>query len=78
MFGGHIVFAPFLIITSPRLFEFLSSNFVGISTVVCGSLWGFEKISGRCHGNQGAKNVKFTPIFTKFCTVNIPTMFQEA
>jgi hypothetical protein len=21
---------------------------------------------GRCHGNQGAKNVKFTPNFTKF------------
>jgi hypothetical protein len=22
----------------------------------------------RCHGNQGAKNVKFTPNFTKFCS----------
>jgi hypothetical protein len=35
---------------------------VGISTVVCGSFWGVEQIQngGRCHGNQGAKNVKFT------------------
>jgi ribosomal protein L35AE/L33A len=26
-------------------------------------LWGVEKIQnvGRCHGNQGVKNVKFTP-----------------
>jgi hypothetical protein len=23
---------------------------------------------GRCHGNQGAKNVKFTSNFTKFCS----------
>jgi hypothetical protein len=23
---------------------------------------------GHCHGNQGAKNVKFTPNFTKFCS----------
>jgi hypothetical protein len=23
---------------------------------------------GRCHGNQGAKNVKFTSKFTKFCS----------
>jgi hypothetical protein len=40
-----------------------SWNFVGISTVVCGSFWGVEKNQngGRCHGNQGAKNVKFTP-----------------
>jgi hypothetical protein len=32
----------------------------GISTVVFGSFWGVEKIQngGRCHGNQGAKNVK--------------------
>jgi hypothetical protein len=39
-----------------------SWNFVGISTVACGSFWGVEKIQndGRCHGNQGAKNVKFT------------------
>jgi hypothetical protein len=30
---------------------------------VCGSFWGIEKIQngGRCHGNQGAKNVKFKP-----------------
>ena len=29
---------------------------------MCGSFWGVEKIQngGRCHGNQGAKNVKFT------------------
>jgi hypothetical protein len=36
---------------------------------VCGSFWGVEQIQngGRCHGNQGAKNVKFTSKFTKFC-----------
>jgi hypothetical protein len=35
---------------------------------MCGSFWGVEQIQngGRCHGNQGAKNVKFTPSFTKF------------
>jgi hypothetical protein len=43
---------------------------LGISTVVCGSLWRVEKIQngGCCHGNQGAKNVKFNPNFTKFCS----------
>jgi hypothetical protein len=37
---------------------------------VCGSFRGLKKIQngGRCHGNQGAKNVKFTPNFTKFCS----------
>jgi hypothetical protein len=52
-------------------FHQTSWNFVGISTVVCGSFWGgVEKIQngGRCHGNQGAKNVKFTPNFTNFCS----------
>jgi hypothetical protein len=31
---------------------------------------GVEQIQngGRCHSNQGAKNVKFTPNFTKFCS----------
>jgi ribosomal protein L35AE/L33A len=31
-------------------------------------LLGVEKIQNgnRCHGNQGAKNVKFTPNFTNF------------
>jgi hypothetical protein len=44
-------------------FHQTSCNFVGISIVVCGSFWGVEKIQnvGRCHGNQGVKNVKFTP-----------------
>jgi hypothetical protein len=34
---------------------------------------GFEQIQngGCCHGNQGAKNVKFTSNFTKFCS-NVP------
>jgi hypothetical protein len=61
------------------------------------SVWqllGVEKIQNRshCHDNQGAKNVKFTPNFTNFCsnvsflstrqkfqhtTVNIPMMFHE-
>jgi hypothetical protein len=51
-------------------FHQTSSNFVGISTVVCGSFWGVDQIQngGRCHGNQGAKNVKFTPNFTNFCS----------
>jgi hypothetical protein len=36
------------------------------------SVWhllGVEQIQngGHCHGNQGAKNVKFTPNFTNFC-----------
>jgi hypothetical protein len=32
-------------------------DFVGISTVVCGSFWGVEQIQngGHCHGNQGIK-----------------------
>ena len=49
-------------------FHQTSSNFEGISTVVCGTFWGVGKNQngGRCHGNQGAKNVKFTPNFTKF------------
>ena len=52
-------------------FHQTSWNIVGIFTVVCGSfLGGLKKIQngGRCHGNQGAKNVKFTPNFTKFCS----------
>ena len=51
-------------------FHQTSWNFVGISTVVCGSFWGVEQIQneGCCHGNQGAKNVKFTPNFTNFCS----------
>jgi hypothetical protein len=38
-------------------FHQTSWNFVEISTVVCGSFWGVEKIQngGHCHGNQGAK-----------------------
>jgi hypothetical protein len=32
------------------------------------AIWGLKKIKngGHCHGNQGAKNVKFTPNFTNF------------
>jgi hypothetical protein len=32
--------------------------------------FGVEQIQngGGCHGNQGAKNVKFTPNFTNFCS----------
>jgi hypothetical protein len=49
-------------------FHQTSWNFVGISTVVCGSFWGLKKIqnSGCCHGNQGAKNVKFKPYSGSF------------
>jgi hypothetical protein len=41
--------------------------FLSSFTVVCASFWKVEKIQngGCCHGNQGAKNVKFTPNFTK-------------
>jgi hypothetical protein len=40
-------------------------SFVGISTVVWQLLGGVEKIQ---NGNQGAKNVRFTPKFTNFCS----------
>jgi hypothetical protein len=32
--------------------------------------FGVEQIQNgsHCHGNQGAKNVKFTPNFTNFCS----------
>jgi hypothetical protein len=44
----------------------LSSNFMKLCRNIHRSVWqllGVEKIQngGRCHGNQGAKNVKFTP-----------------
>jgi hypothetical protein len=44
-------------------FHQTSSNFVEISTVVCGSFW-VEKIQngGRCHGNQGTKWLPNTKI----------------
>jgi hypothetical protein len=44
-------------------FHQTSPNFVGISTVVCGSFWEVENIQNddRCHGSQGAKNVKWKP-----------------
>jgi hypothetical protein len=37
---------------------------------VCGSFLGVVKIQNgsRCHGNQGAKNIKFTQ-FNIFCTL---------
>jgi hypothetical protein len=36
-----------------------------------GSFWVLNKIQngGRCHGNQGAKNVIFTPSFTNVCSI---------
>jgi hypothetical protein len=45
---------------------FLSSNFMKLSRNIYRSVWqllGVEKNQngGRYHGNQGAKNVKFTP-----------------
>jgi hypothetical protein len=48
-------------------FHQTSWNIVGISTVVCGSFWRVDNIQngGRCHGNQGAKIVKFIPNFKK-------------
>jgi hypothetical protein len=52
------------------IFDFFhqtSWNIVGIFTVVCGSFWRVDKIQngGCCHGNQGAKIVKFIPNFKK-------------
>jgi hypothetical protein len=37
---------------------------------VCDIFWGLNKIQngGHCHGNQGTKNVKFTPSLTNFCS----------
>jgi hypothetical protein len=66
-----------LIIMSPKriFFGFLSSNFMKLCRNIHHSVWQLwggvvEKIQngGCCHGNQGAKNVKFTSNFTKFCS----------
>ena len=59
----HHVFHAY---TAHELFGY----FVGISTVSVWQLLGVGKIQNgsRCHGNQGAKNVKFTLNFTKFCS----------
>jgi hypothetical protein len=59
----HHVFHAY---TAHELFGY----FVGISTVSVWQLFGVGKIQNgsRCHGNQDAKNVKFTPNFTKFCS----------
>ena len=56
-------------------FHQTSWNFVGISTVVCGRSWGLEGVKksqngSRCHGNQGAKNVKFTQNFNLYSNVS--------
>ena len=49
------------------------SNFTKLCRNIHRSVWqllGVEKIQNgcHCHGNQGAKNVKFTPNFTNFCS----------
>jgi hypothetical protein len=49
-----------------RICRFFSSNFMKLCRNIHCSVWQLlwvEKIQngGRCHGNQGAKNVKFTP-----------------
>jgi hypothetical protein len=56
-----------------KIFGFLSTNFMKLYRNIHRSVWqlmGVEQIQngGRCHGNQGAKNVKFTPNFTNFCS----------
>ena len=65
-------FAAVAIETEKGGFNFLGDffhqtawNFVGISTIVCGSFLGVEKIQNG-HGNQGAKNVKFKPYSGSF------------
>jgi hypothetical protein len=50
---------------------FLSSNFMNLFKNIHGSVWqllGVETIQNgdRCHGNQGAKNVKFKPYSGSF------------
>jgi hypothetical protein len=58
-----------------KMFGSLSSNFMKLCRNIHRSVWqllGVEKIQngGRCYGKQGAKNVKFTQNFTKFCNVS--------
>jgi hypothetical protein len=46
---------------------------------VCGSYWRVETIQndGRCHGNQGAKNVKFTPkVFDSIMSIVVPNFTE--
>jgi cytochrome c553 len=50
---------------------FISSNFIKFYRNIHRSVWqllGVEQIQngGRCHGNQGAKNVKLTPYSGSF------------
>jgi hypothetical protein len=52
---------------------FLSSNFMKLCRNIHRSAWQLlevkkNKNGGRCHDNQGAINVKFTPNFTHFCS----------
>jgi hypothetical protein len=59
--------------------EFLSSNFMKLCRNIHRSVWqilGIEKNQngGRCHGNKGAKNVKFTPNHMAY---DIPTRFHQ-
>jgi hypothetical protein len=53
------------------IFGFHSSNFMKLCRNMHRSVWhllGVEQIQNgsHCHGNQGAKNVKFTLSFTNF------------
>jgi hypothetical protein len=57
-----------------KKFGFLSSNFMKLCRNIQRSVWqllGVEKKQnfGRCHGNQGANNVKFSPNFTNFAVM---------
>jgi hypothetical protein len=50
---------------------FLSSNFMKLCRNIQHSVWqllgvGKNQNGSRCHGNQGAKNVKFTPYSGSF------------
>jgi hypothetical protein len=50
-------------------------NFLKLCRNIHRSVWhllGVEQIQNgsHCHGNQGAKNVKFTPNFTNFCSLS--------
>ena len=56
-----------------NFFGFLSSNFMKLCRNIHRSVWQLLRVEqvqngGRCHGSQGAKNVKFTPNFTNFCS----------
>jgi hypothetical protein len=69
--------SPLFFIPMAKIFRFLSSNFMNFCRNIHRSVWqllGVAKIQngGRCHGNQGAKHVKFTPDSNNFAVMELP------